>query len=68
MRCSGGLDHDGVDLGRQFAERQFFELHFRAGVVDINPDQVPARIVIKYDPFGNFLAVHTRLLRQINVQ
>jgi len=62
MQCGAELGHDRLDLCRQLAEYQLFELYFLAGIVYINPDEVPAGIVIEHDPFRDLLTFRARLL------
>ena len=55
-------------LHRQSIENEFFEIDFRAGIVDINAHQVAIFIVIQNHAFRNVDAVHTGFGRQIDIK
>src|SRR5450759_1656754 len=66
--CVALLSGNGRDLRWQLVDKQVLELNFSARVIDIDSDEVPVRIVVEHDPFGNLPAFHTRLLRKVDIQ
>jgi hypothetical protein len=57
-----------MNISRNFTEGEFFEMDFLAGIVNVNAYQITFGVIIEYNTFGDFFAVNTWLLREVDIK
>src|SRR5919106_154192 len=68
VRRRRGVGRDRLQGKWQLAEGQFFEGNLLTGVVDIDAYYIASFVIIQYHPLGDFPALDTGCLREVNVE
>ena len=64
---SGSLAGDGFYWDGKFTYDELVNFGLRAGVINIDSNQVSVSVVVEHDALGNLAAFHAGLFRQIDI-
>ncbi len=68
VACSAGLARDGLHRGRELTDGELVDVDFRAGIVNVDSNEVAVSVVVKHHSLGNLPAFDARSLRKVDVQ